>query len=118
MKSIGFIYISVFILLWSGCKSTQVALQVDEIRPVLKDHKDIRIEFVDSSQTKKRFLAGESYEFTNDTLITPYNVYLSRPDTFRVPLNHITRVEYKELQLATTILLGVAVALGAWLLLL
>ena len=78
------------LILWAGCKSTRVVLQMDKIRPVLEENKDIRIEFSDSSKTKKRFLDGESYEFINDTLITPYNVYLSRPDTFRVPLHNIT----------------------------
>jgi len=110
--------IAVLLILWTGCKSTSVVLQMDKMRPVLEENKDIRIEFSDSSKTKKRFLAGESYEFINDTLITPYNIYLSRPDTFRVPLHNITRVEYKELELATTILLGLGIVLSGWLLLL
>jgi hypothetical protein len=91
---------------------------MDEIRPVLEDKNDVRIEFTDSSETKKRFLKGESYEFIYDTLITPYNVYLDKPDTFKVPLHKITRVEYKGVELATTILLGTAIVLAGWLLLL
>ncbi len=118
MKINLIVFILALLLLGSGCKSTRVALQMDQIRPVLEKKKDVRIEFTDSTQTKKRFLAGESYEFINDTLITPYNVYLSRPDTFKIPLHKITRVEYKDLELATTILLGVGIILGGGLLLL
>ncbi len=118
MKIKAILLIAVLLTLWAGCKSTHVLLQMDKIRPVLEENKDIRIEFSDSSKTEKRFLVGESYDFINDTLITPYNVYLSRPDTFRVPLHNITRVEYKELDVATTILLGLAVVLAGWLLLL
>jgi len=118
MKIKTFLYILIVLIMGSGCKSTRVVLQMDEIRPVLEEKNDIRIEFTDSSQIKKRFLKGESYDFINDTLITPYNVYLSKPDTFRVPLHKITRVEYTGTDLATTILLGTALLLAGWLLLL
>ena len=117
MKFKPIIFIIIFLYLWMGCQSTRVALQTDRIRPVLEEKKDIAVQFVDSSRTEKRYLSGESYEFINDTLITPYNVYLSKPDTFKIPLNKIIRIEYKEFELATTILLGVAILLAGWLLL-